>query len=772
MPGTHDVYDRSSVYRAYDMAALAGVRPAEEMVTVLTPDHPWIHLAALDAIVHGPCFPTKRAPYSPLHDLAAVETPPAKWHVGVLHTSVAIPGRTDHDEVVVTVEEIAASGLDYLALGHWHSAQVAKTKGVTYAYAGAPEPVAVDQDKAGKVLLVTLDDATGQHVVSVDQRVVGKTRFERREIDAATVDSQPALVAQLAKGGDPDLVLDVRLIGVRPDGLDLDMAEVEQSLRGTYLRVRVRDVSHPALTEGVVPPPETIAGSFIRNVEGRIASLEASGRRPRPPRGRRAARRPAARPPAARGLRGDAVRIKTLSLTDLRRYRDRTFELAPGLTIVRGPNEAGKSTIQRAIEIGLTRKVTSSAADLDGLLPWNGDPDARTTIAMTFSYEDEDGVARDGSLTKSFRGAKGTVSLDLGGDPITDPARADEELAAISGVPTEGFFRSTASVRHHELAGLQRDEGALRDRLQASISGADRGTSRAKRKLERAIHDLQTRGIKNPGRLKVAEDAVTETTAQLQAGEDALQRLEHDRDALAVARDHRAEAETALLERRSMLEKARQAERLTAERDAAQDRYERYRTAVTVRDELAELERTHPSPIPLPVLRTSVDRLRTVDSKIATLQALLEEGEVHVEYGISPSERWRPLSRWSMVLVLIGIAISAVSFLLLFADILSIGIIPIIIGGAVALIGARARGGRLVAAPGGTHLRASPGQPGEPPAPRPVGDRAGAPRGAGRARRRPAAARGHGVRGGRGAPGPRGGARRARSSSGARISRA
>ncbi len=276
VPGTHDVYDRASVYRAYDLAALAGVRPAEEMVTVLTPDHPWIHLAALDAIVHGPCFPTKRAPYSPLHDLAAVETPPATWHVGVLHSSVAIPGRTDHDEVVVTVEEIAASGLDYLALGHWHSAQVAKTKGVTYAYAGAPEPVAVDQDKAGKVLLVTLDDSTGQHVVSVEQRVVGKTRFERREVDAATIATQPALVAQLAKGGDPDLVLDVRLIGVRPDGLDLDTTEVEQALKGTYLRVRVRDVSHPALTEGALPPSETIAGAFIRNVEGRIADLEAT----------------------------------------------------------------------------------------------------------------------------------------------------------------------------------------------------------------------------------------------------------------------------------------------------------------------------------------------------------------------------------------------------------------------------------------------------------------------------------------------------------------
>jgi hypothetical protein len=35
-------------------------------------------------------------------------------------------------------------------------------------------------------------------------------------------------------------------------------------------------VSHPALTEGSLPPSETIAGAFIRNVEGRIADLEAT----------------------------------------------------------------------------------------------------------------------------------------------------------------------------------------------------------------------------------------------------------------------------------------------------------------------------------------------------------------------------------------------------------------------------------------------------------------------------------------------------------------
>jgi len=277
IPGTHDVYDRSSVYRAYDIAALAGTRPEDDLVTVLTPARPWVHLSALDTVVHGPVFATKRAPHSPLRDLAAVETPAATWKIGLLHAAIAIPGRTDHDEVVITQDEIAASGLDYLALGHWHAAQTAKAGSVTYAYAGAPEPVAVDQDRAGKVLLVALEERGGAHTVTVKDRTVGRTTFQHLDIDAATIESQPALVTRLRAAANPDVVLDVRLIGVRPDELDLEPAEVEDALREWFLRVRVRDTSLPALTTGALPPAETISGAFIRNVEGRIADLEASG---------------------------------------------------------------------------------------------------------------------------------------------------------------------------------------------------------------------------------------------------------------------------------------------------------------------------------------------------------------------------------------------------------------------------------------------------------------------------------------------------------------
>jgi DNA repair exonuclease len=280
IPGTHDVYDRASIYRAYDLPALAGSTPSDDYVTVLRPDLPYVHLASCDTIVHGSVFATKRAPHSPLQGLVAdVPGIAATWRIGMVHGSVAIPGKTDRDEVVITTDEIAATGLDYLALGHWHSAQTGRAGKVTYAYAGAPEAVALDQDRAGKVLLVELSTEVGPRSVKVEERVVGATRFEKLQLDASTLASQPDLVATLAAKADPDLVLDVRLVGVRPDELDLDTDEVENALARSFLKVRVRDVSLPALTEGVLPSPDTIAGAFIRGLEARIAELEAAADR-------------------------------------------------------------------------------------------------------------------------------------------------------------------------------------------------------------------------------------------------------------------------------------------------------------------------------------------------------------------------------------------------------------------------------------------------------------------------------------------------------------
>ncbi|HVA88129.1 MAG TPA: AAA family ATPase [Candidatus Saccharimonadales bacterium] len=374
------------------------------------------------------------------------------------------------------------------------------------------------------------------------------------------------------------------------------------------------------------------------------------------------------------------MRITRLRLTDVRRHRDLDLELAPGVTVVRGPNEAGKTTIQRALELALARKVTSTNADLDGLRPWGADPEARPVVSIEFVQEDLE-ATHHGSLEKAFRGQRGTVRLEIDGEVTTDPAKADEQIADLTGIPTEPFFRSTASIRHHEMDGLARDEAALRDRLQASISGADRGTSAAKKKLEKALKDLQAKGERNPGRLKIAEELVARTAASVEQDDRALALLERDRDALAAARERRLAADGALAEGRSMLDKARQAERFVVDRDAARERFERYREAVATSEEIDRLHTTHPSSHPLPVMRQLLERLRVLDREIGELRASLGDA-VDVDFDLKiPEPVW---IRWAAFAILMSVGAVAITGLAVSAG--QLGRQPIVAGAVLVAI--------------------------------------------------------------------------------------
>ncbi len=379
------------------------------------------------------------------------------------------------------------------------------------------------------------------------------------------------------------------------------------------------------------------------------------------------------------------MRVRRLITREFRRYHELDIPFAPGLTVVRGPNEAGKSTVQRALELVLTRRATSTAAEVEAMRPWDAPPEARSVITIEFE-QDEGDERKAGTVEKTFAGGKGTVRLDYDGQAIADPTLADQVLAELTGIPTEAFFRSTASVHHFEISDLARDESALRDRLQASISGADRGTSRARRKLDRALHDLTTKGERNPGRLKVAEHAVAQTSAAVEQGQAALAQLERDRDALSTARERRLDAETGLAERRSLLEKARQAERINAERTEATQRYERFREAVEVAIEIDGLVTTHPSPHPLPVLRSTVERLRTMDQRIRELKAALS-GEVNVQFEVAPAAVWQPLSRWAIALVAVGLLVAVGAFAAQTLKVAEVGTAPQIVGAVIAVMG-------------------------------------------------------------------------------------
>ena len=163
IPGTHDCYDTASIYRSFDLAALAGQPEDSPLVTVLTPDVPDVVFKDLALVVYGRVF---------AHQASSAQ--PAWTFSAAAETRGALAGR--HDPRLACASTTASptttsssrprrsprSGLHYLALGHWHSFRKGRSGKTTWAYSGAPEAVAIDQDGAGQVLLVTLDERDGR----------------------------------------------------------------------------------------------------------------------------------------------------------------------------------------------------------------------------------------------------------------------------------------------------------------------------------------------------------------------------------------------------------------------------------------------------------------------------------------------------------------------------------------------------------------------------------------------------------------------------------
>ena len=250
LPGDHDPLDASSPWRAFDLAGLAG---ASGMVTVLDPAAgPAGDLALPDL---GLTI-TGRFPAPDLRD--------DRWRVGLVHRQA----RPRDDE-------IAGAGVDYLAVGGLHEAASGSAADVAWGASGAPDLVD-NRDRSGEVLLIRLEERGDRRAASVERRRVGTTRYETLRLDLADQPDDAALATAIAAradgGAGADLILDVVLTGAWPDQLEADPDALQATLRDRFLQLRVRTEAVPVLTGDSAPPPETIRGAFIRDLEARIGA--------------------------------------------------------------------------------------------------------------------------------------------------------------------------------------------------------------------------------------------------------------------------------------------------------------------------------------------------------------------------------------------------------------------------------------------------------------------------------------------------------------------
>ena len=210
-----------------------------------------------NAVVHGAGFSGAEQADGLLTGFAAPAD--GRVHLGLLHGELD-PAERRYNPI--RREEIAASGLAYLALGHIHKRTEPLTLGRTLcAWPGCPEGRGFDELGEKGIYRGTVDDG-GQ--VSVTFVPFARHRYEILEVDVTGSDPRSAVEAALPAdtGGDLYRIL---LTGETGEGGG-DAAALQEALADRFYALEIRDGTRLAEDLWARAEEDSLRGLFLREL--------------------------------------------------------------------------------------------------------------------------------------------------------------------------------------------------------------------------------------------------------------------------------------------------------------------------------------------------------------------------------------------------------------------------------------------------------------------------------------------------------------------------
>ncbi len=198
LPGTHDFLSDNSVFG-----------PGKERWTgdniiildnTITSPH---RVPGVDCHLYFCPNQSNRSSTSPITGM--IRQNESGYHIGLAHGSLQIGGLDFKNDYPIYPEDIKKTGLDYLALGHWHNGRLEKHGPTTVAYPGTSQPISWSDPEAGSVLVVRLEDSG-----SVEALPVTTSGITLKKIEATIY--HPLEVSQLLeKTANPNSIVKLKL---------------------------------------------------------------------------------------------------------------------------------------------------------------------------------------------------------------------------------------------------------------------------------------------------------------------------------------------------------------------------------------------------------------------------------------------------------------------------------------------------------------------------------------------------------------------------------
>jgi len=226
------------------------------------------------------------------------------------------------------------------------------------------------------------------------------------------------------------------------------------------------------------------------------------------------------------------MHILRLRLSNFRKFANLEVEFAPGLNVVRGPNEAGKTTLQQAIALALLDRPTGKKAEKEHKA-WG----AERMYKLEIDCQMTDG--REVQVVKDYESTAHEVRSAEGAD---SSRQALEEFAQEAlGTQSIKVFESTACVDQDAMWNLEAGRVEISQQLQAILAGGgDVSLDQAISKLERRIGDLEkgwrTYAPVSPGPIGALLQRIHQLDEDLARARNEVSRLEEARERLGEIR--------------------------------------------------------------------------------------------------------------------------------------------------------------------------------------------------------------------------------------------
>lgn len=358
---------------------------------------------------------------------------------------------------------------------------------------------------------------------------------------------------------------------------------------------------------------------------------------------------------------------------------DQTYEFGPGLTVIVGPNEAGKSSLRTALRAALyANPATTSSKFREEFRSWG------TEEPPVLVLEFEVGGKRY-TLTKDFAVRKITLTDDMG--QTWDQHKAvQERILAQLGLVTEDLFEATAQVAQAELERIHLT--SIAKELGRIVGGGGEDVAAAIRRLEQHVRAMEkgTKALtKDPGILKTLSEKVAASRAEQARLSSSAAAADRVRPALVKLQETLAEAVESLEVKQALLKR-------NGDILALEERLEgKQREEAMLDEKVRKLEETHnrlaqvdreleaataaglPNEEVTGAARKFHERAAILEMQIAQLRRELEH---------PPEEAPRRSGLWRLALV-VGGGLALAGGLGVVAGIRSIGI-PATIAGVVA----------------------------------------------------------------------------------------